>query len=101
MKGYIETCSDGSGGEKEASEYINTISSELDKFFYRAKGHWVDNETSTDIRILANKEQSYETIDRNYKIIYKNKHAELGHYFRHLYHIFKGNVVKNGWWLYS
>lgn len=89
IKGYIETYSDVSRGEKEGSEYINTISFLINHGFDGAIARYVNYGQVIDNNLLENKEQSYETIDRNYKIIYKDKQAELGDYFRHLYHILK------------
>ena len=94
IKGYIETSSIVSRGEKasgykEASEYIKTISYLINKCFDGATGRFVDDEHRTDTTVLENKEHFYERVNRSYKKIYKDKEAELGHYFRHLYHIFK------------
>jgi hypothetical protein len=48
IKGYIEAPLYGSRGEKKASEYINTISSELNMFFDGAIARYVDDEQESN-----------------------------------------------------
>lgn len=94
MKGLIDTTPNVLKGEKElvlykeASKYIDTISHLINRSFDGAPGHFTDQQGGKKDFFIDEK-ASYKIINKSYNEIFKGKEAELGHYFRHLYHILK------------
>lgn len=75
--------------EKIADEYISAVATQLYEQFDGRIGTHVDSERKEIKNVAESKEENLIIIDRLYKFIYNGKEADLGHYFRHLYHIFK------------
>jgi len=88
LSGYIKTDDHIPSEQYVADEYIYMIASILNQHFDRAPGRFINNEGEETWK-LENKQKMSERINTSYNRIYKQKEAELGHYFRHLYHILK------------
>lgn len=90
LKGYVQTDTVFDDyDEKSADEYISAVATRLYKEFDGRIGKYVDRDGNEIKNEASDKEQNLIIIDRIYDSVYKGKEAELGHYFRHLYHIVK------------
>lgn len=76
---------------KKAEDYISAVANEI---FSRFDGKhknmiYKDSEGKTMPNIADTTDENEKIIDTIYLNIYDGKESELGHYFRHLYHIVK------------
>lgn len=92
LKGYVQTDNlfdDYDSDENSADEYISAVATRLYNEFDGRTGKYVDRDGNEIKNVASDKEDNLKIIDRIYDSVYKGKEAELGHYFRHLYHIVK------------
>ncbi|HET6225267.1 MAG TPA: putative phage abortive infection protein [Bacteroidia bacterium] len=71
-----------------ADDYISAVSAELNNRFDNNKSTYIANRKEVK-NISDDKNENQSIIDNLYGQVYKGKEGDLGHYFRHLYHIVK------------
>lgn len=74
---------------RHADDYISGVAGEIYDRFDGNKIIYKDSSGKIIPNIADTKEENEKIVDEVYLRIYKGKESELGHYFRHLYHIVK------------
>lgn len=93
LKGNVQTEEmplDPEGEEQISDDYISAVARELFNHFDGRRAKYIDGQTGQEIKNVADdKDENLTIIEKYYGQVYSGKEADLGHYFRHLYHIVK------------